>query len=118
MSNVLEPTKQQQILALGHLGGPVSRIAAATRVDRATVTRYLRAAGVAVRGRGRPGEGPANAAMSAEVSTDLPAAPTVAVASVTPDSPPTRAPQASACEPCRDRIEAALKLGRNAMATW
>jgi len=36
MSNVLEPTKQQQALALGHLGWPVSRIAAAVHVDRAT----------------------------------------------------------------------------------
>jgi hypothetical protein len=71
-------------------------------VDRATVTRYLRAAGVPVRGRGRPGEGPANPAISAGVSTDLPAAPA-----------PSRAPQASACEPYRDRIEAALKLGRD-----
>jgi transposase len=32
--------------------------------------------------------------------------------------PPSRAPQASACEPHRERIEAALRLGRNATAIW
>ena len=41
MSSVLEQTKQQQVLALGRLGWPASRIAAAVRVDRATVTGYL-----------------------------------------------------------------------------
>jgi len=70
MSYVLEQTKQQQVLTLGQLGWTVSRIAAAVHVDRATVTRYLRAAGVPVRGRGRPSEGTANAAISPEASTD------------------------------------------------
>ena len=70
MSYVLEQTKQQQVLALGQLGWAVSRIAAAVHVDRATVTRYLRAAGLPVRGRGRPSEGTANTAISPEVSTD------------------------------------------------
>ena len=64
MSYVLEQTKQQQVLALAQLGWTVSRIAAAVHVDRATVTRYMRAAGLAVRGRGRPSEGTANAAIS------------------------------------------------------
>jgi transposase len=32
--------------------------------------------------------------------------------------PPSRAPQASACAPYRERIEAALQVGRNAMAIW
>lgn len=48
MSYVLEQTKQQQVLALAQLGWTVSRIAAAVRVDRATVTRYMRAAGLPV----------------------------------------------------------------------
>ena len=61
MSNVLEQTKQQQVLALGRLGWPASRIAAAARVDRATVTRLPARGGLAVRGRGRPSEGPAKA---------------------------------------------------------
>ena len=70
MSYVLEQTKQQQVLVLGRIGWPVSRIAAATAVDRATVTRYLRAAGVPVRRRGRPSETTANAAITGrEVST-------------------------------------------------
>ena len=46
MSYVLAQTKQQQVLALAHLGWRVSGMAAAVRVDRATVTRYLRAAGL------------------------------------------------------------------------
>jgi hypothetical protein len=37
---------------------------------------------------------------------------------VSTDSLPTRAPQASACEPYRERIVAALALGRNAMAIY
>ena len=56
MGNVLEPTKQQQILALAQFGWPVSRIATAIGVDRETVTRYMRAARLPVRRRGRPSE--------------------------------------------------------------
>jgi transposase len=37
---------------------------------------------------------------------------------VSTDAPPSRAPRASACEPHRERIEAAVRLGRNAMAIW
>jgi len=40
MSYVLEQTKQQQVLALGHLGWPVSRIAVAVHVDRAEDSRH------------------------------------------------------------------------------
>jgi len=69
MSNVLDHEQQQQILALARLGWTVSRIATATGVRRETVTRYVRAAGLAVRGRGRPGEAPAKAAISGGVST-------------------------------------------------
>jgi transposase len=118
MSNVLEPTKQPQILALGQLGWPVSRIGTAVGVDRATVTRYLRTARLPVRGRGRPSEAAAKPAISPEVSTDPPANPAISSGEVSTDSAPSRAPQASACEPYRDHIEAALKVGRNAMAIW
>src|SRR5579862_8209161 len=118
MSNVLEQTKQQQVLALGRLGWPASRIAAAAHVDRATVTGYLRAAGLAVRGRGRPSEGAANAAITPEVSTDSLANPAISPPVVSTDSAPSRAPRASACEPYRERIEAAVRVGRNAMAIW
>ena len=116
MSYVLEQTKQQQVVALGQLGWTVSRIAAAVHVDRATVTRYLRAAGVPVRGRGRPSEGTANAAISPEVSTD--SNPEISRSAVSTDSRPGRAPSASACEPYRELIAAALKRGRNAVAIY
>ena len=118
MSNVLDITKQQQIVALGRLGWTVHRIAEATDVRRETAARYLRAAGLPVRGRGRPGDGSANAAMSAAVSTDLPAKPSITPPLVSTDSGPSRAPRASACEPYREVIVAAVALGRNAMAIW
>jgi transposase len=118
MGNVLDDEKQQQILALGRLGWTVSRIAEATGVRRETAARYLRAAGLSVRGRGRPGEALTKAAISVEVSTDSPANPAISPREVSTDSGPTRAPQASACEPHRERIAAALKRGRNAMAIW
>jgi transposase len=115
----LEQTTQQQVLALGRLGWPITRIATATQVDRATVTRYLRAAGIPVRGRGRPSEATANAAISGgQVSTDPPANPAISPGEVSTDSAPSRAPGSSACEPHRERIEAAVRLGRNAMAIW
>ena len=56
MSNVLDDEQQQRILALGRLRWTLRRIEAATGVRRETVGGYLRAAGIAVRGRGRPGE--------------------------------------------------------------
>ena len=70
MSNVLDDEKQQQILTLGRLGWTLRRIEAATGVRRETVGDYLRAAGITVRGRGRPGEGPPKPAITAQVSTD------------------------------------------------
>jgi transposase len=118
MGNVLEPTKQQQILALAQLGWPVSRVATAIGVDRETVTRYVRAARLPVRRRGRPSEAPAKPAISSGVSTDPPAPPAMVRGEVSTDARPSRAPQASACQPYRDQIEAALKVGRNAMAIW
>jgi hypothetical protein len=109
MGSVLDDTEQQKILALGRLGWTLLRIQQATGVRRETVSAYLKAAGIPVRGRGRPREGTANPAISlGEVSTDLRPAPW--------PPPPSRAQQASACEPHRERIEAALRLGRNATA--
>ena len=52
MSNVLDETKQQQVIALGRLGWSLRRIEGATGVRRKTVSGYLKAAGIAVRGRG------------------------------------------------------------------
>ena len=137
MSNVLEHTKQQQILALGRLGWTLSRIQETTGIRRETISGYLKAAGIPVRGRGRPSEGKPKPAISPpEVSTDSPAKPAISEA-VSTDSgssnPATRAevstdsspvprpgcaPSASACEPYRELIEQALERGRNAMAIW
>ena len=100
MSNVLDDKKQQQILSLGRLGWTLRRIEQATAVRRETVSTYLKAAGIPVRGRGRPGVGPPKPAITGEVSTDLPA-------SATPPSP-GRSPSASACAPHHDVIVEAL----------
>src|ERR1700722_15433716 len=70
MSNGLDNEKQQQVLALGGLGWTLRRIEAATGVRRETASGYLRAAGIAVRGRGRPGEAVPKPAIPTEVSTD------------------------------------------------
>ncbi len=112
MGNVLKQAKQQQIVALGQLNWPLRQIEQATGVRRETISAYLKAAGIAVRGRGRPGERPAKPAIApSAVSTD-PAPSAVA------EPPPERAPSASACEPYRTFIEEALGRGRNAMAIW
>ena len=122
MSNVLDNDRQQQIRALGRLGWTVSRIQEATGVRRETVSGYLRAAGIAVRSRGRPSESKANPAISEEVSTDLEAKPAITSEGVSTDPvrppPPGRAPSASACEPYREIIADALARGRNAVAIW
>ena len=75
-----------------------------TGVRRETVGGYLKAAGIAVRRRGRPSESKAKPAISAEVSTDLGAKPAITSEGVSTDlvrpPPPGRAPSASAsiCE--------------------
>jgi transposase len=109
MSNVLDGDKQQQILALGRLGWTLRRVQQATGVRRETVSAYLKAAGIPVRGRGRPGTGPPKPAITGEVSTDPGRLETPR---------PGRAPSASACELHREFIVEALKLGRNAVAIW
>ena len=122
MSNVLDDTTQQQIRALGRLGWTLSRIQEATGIRRETVSGYLKAAGIVVRGRGRPSESKAKAAISDEVSTDLWAKPAITSDGVSTDSgrppAPGRAPSASACEPYREIIATALARGRNAVAIW
>jgi transposase len=138
MSNVLEHATQQQILALGRLGWTLSRIQQTTGVRRETISGYLKAAGIAVRSRGRPSEskpkpaisppevstdsGPSKPAISGTVSTDSgPAKPaTRGTVSTDPSERirPGRAPSASACEPYRELIVEALGRGRNAVAIW
>jgi transposase len=134
MANVLSDEKRQQVVALGRLGWPLRRIEDATGVRRETASAYLKAAGVPVRpprgwGR-RPPAKPANG-----TSTDpgaLPANPANGPSADPPSSKPAnevstdstwpprpgRAPAASACEPYREFIEAALAAGRNATAIW
>jgi transposase len=137
MSNVLDDDKQQQIRALGRLGWTLSRIQEATGIRRETISGYLKAAGIAVRSRGRPSESKPKPAISPEVSTDprasnpaiagrvstdseRPKAATKAEVStdLAPVARPGRAPSASACEPYRELIAEALGRGRNAMAIW
>ena len=108
----MDDDKQQQICALGRLGWTLSRIEEATGVRRETVSGYLRAAGIAVRGRGRPSEATAKPAISGEVSTDSrPAKPAISARRCPPTRvrhTPGRAPSASACEPYRELIAEAL----------
>jgi len=124
MANVLSDTKRQQVLALGRLGWPLRRIEDATGVRRETASAYLRAAGIAIRAPG--GWGRRLPKPAKEPSTDSPAAPPAKPANAvsTDSGPPAwpprpgRSPQASACEPHREVIGAAVQRGRNAMAIW
>src|SRR3989454_10473623 len=122
MSNVLDDDKQQQILAVGRLGWSLRRIEEALAVRRETVSGYLKAAGIPVRGRGRPSESKPKPAISGEVSTDSrppkPATRTEASTDLAAPPLPGRAPSASACEPYREIIAEALARGRNAVAIW
>jgi hypothetical protein len=68
MANVLSDDKRQQVEALGRLGWTLRRIQRETGVRRETASDYLRAAGIAIRGRGGS---PPKPATSAEVITDL-----------------------------------------------
>jgi transposase len=136
MGNVLSEEKQQQVLALGRLGWSLRRIEDSTGVRRETASSYLKDAGIPVRGP-RQVVLPAKPATTGSVSTD-PAAQKPASsewASADPTAPkpasseevstdpatqkgPCQAPTASECEPYRDEIEQALRLGRNAMAIY
>src|ERR1700679_4313937 len=65
MGNVLERTKQEQVIALGRLGWSLRKIEAATGVRRETAGGYLRSAGIAIRTPGGWGrKAPAEAALS------------------------------------------------------
>lgn len=124
MSNVLSDEKKNQIVALGGLGWSLRRIQTQTGVRRETAAGYLRAAGLAVRGRGRPERAwNPKPAITEGVSTGPGPKPAI-TRGVSTDSEgqksgsPGRAPSASACEPFRDLIEDALGRGRNAMAIY
>jgi transposase len=136
MSNVLSEEKKQQVLALGRLGWSLRRIEETTTVRRETAGAYLKAAGIGVRGKGGRLI-PAKPAIPPGVSTDSLAAKPATLTGVSTDSElpkpaslegvstdsgpagqPGRAPSASACEPFRELIAAALARGRNAVAIW
>lgn len=129
MSNVLNEEKKQQVVALGRLGWSLRRIEEATGVRRETASGYVKAAGIAMRGPGGWGRGPAKPAKVAEeakpaieVATgfesekvgELPGDPP---ASAT-EPEPNRSASTSTCEPYRELIVAALARGRNAMGIW
>jgi hypothetical protein len=107
------------------LGWTLSRIQHATGIRRETISGYLKTAGITVRGLGRPSEGPAKPAISAEVSTDVTRSNPATSPPASTDSapaplslPPRRATSASACEPFCALIAEALDRGRHAMAIW
>ena len=135
MSNVLSEEKKQEVLTLGRLGWSLRRIEETTKVRRETAGAYLKAAGIAVRGKGGRLV-PAKPAIALGVSTDGSGSKPATLAGVSTDSEakpatlegvstdsgpigqPGRAPSASTCEPFRDLIVAALARGRNAVAIW
>ena len=121
MANVLNEEKKHQILALGRLGWSLRRIQQAMQVRRETISRYLKAAGIAV---WRPGgwsrQAPAKAAM--QVITD-PAKPAIQVITgfgeELRDSEAAKPPSSlSACKPFQEAIQLGLSRGRNARAIW
>ncbi len=135
MANVLSDEKRQQVVALGRLGWPLRRIEDATGVRRETASAYLKAAGVPVRpprGWGRrpptrpangtstdPGLATSNPANDPSTDSGAGSKPANGVSTDSTWPPrPGRAPAASACEPYREFIEAALASGRNATAIW
>ena len=69
MGNVLKQEKQEQIRSLGRLGWSLRRIEEATGVRRETVSRYLRVAGITVRGH-RKRRLEADSKAASEVTTD------------------------------------------------
>src|SRR5262245_54674737 len=106
MSNVLDHTKQQQVLALGRLGWTLSRIQQTTGVRRETISGYLKAAGIPVRGRGRPSESRAKPAISQPVVSTDPGRSKPAISEeVSTDSSPAKA-AGRRCPPTRARSRA------------
>jgi transposase len=130
VSNVLNESKKQQVIALGRLGWSLRRIQRDTGIRRETVASYLKAAGIAYRpprgwGRHPPAKpainkvsaGPVHAKPANEVITDFGVELTTGAAAA-PGPQPGCSPTASACALYRDAIELGLSHGRNAMAIW
>lgn len=123
--NVLSNDKYNQVIALGRLRWSLREIENATGVRRETASSYLKAAGIPVRSpRARHAPATSKPASEVGVSTDSVGEAASKPASregVSTDSEPARpgrAPAASACEPYRELIEAAVRVGRNAMAIY
>jgi hypothetical protein len=103
----------------------VRRIEEYTGVRRETVSAYLKAAGIGVRGPGRSGRQGATTPTH-DPQADAPAAkPANKVNTDSGGHQPTEKPQAlsagpsaNACEAYRESIEVWLSLGRNATAIW
>ena len=116
--------KKQQVLALGRLGWSLRRIQRETGVRRETAAGYLKSVGISVREPGGWGrKPPPEANPPIEVTSDSGAADSKAAIEVTSDfgaesAHRGRKPQASACAPWREWIEAQIALGRNAKAIW
>jgi transposase len=115
MANVLSETKRQQVEALGRLGWSLRRIEREADVRRETASAYLKAAGIAVRGRGGS---PPKPATLPEVITDSAAAKPATPAPAITDSRPPVAASASACEPYRELITRWRDDGRTTMSIW
>ena len=123
MSNVLNEEKQQQVIVLGQLGWSLRRIEQQTGVRRETVSAYLKAAGIAVRGPGRWGRATPTHVPPTDSSAAKPANEVITDSGAkTPENPPPKpsnpSPSASTCEPYRETIELWLDRGRNATAIW
>lgn len=121
MSNVLSQEEKQQVIALGRLGWTLRRIEETTGIRRETVSKCLKAAGVALRApRHRHPPAP-----TSRDSPPKPASPGEVIADfggtlepgVKP-APGGRSPTASNCEVHNEAIERGLSRGRNAMAIW
>jgi transposase len=79
----------------------------------------LKAAGIAIRAPGRWGRPPPKPAIETSTESRVEAKPAIET-STDPGWPPVpgRSPQASACEPYREWIEAGVRQGRTAMSIW
>jgi len=121
MSNVLKSERQEEIRALGRLGWSLRRIEEAVSVRRETISGYLKAAGIAIRGERRR-------VLEADPSKPASQPSTDSAEDSKPASQPSTdlergsganwSPRVSACEPYRDYIERQVSLGRTAMAIW
>jgi transposase len=127
MGNVLEKTKQEQVIALGRLGWSLRRIETATGVRRETAGGYLRSAGIAIRPPGKWGRKapkPANEVITGFSPSSPGEESKPANEVITGFLPEVKSPKqggkrpSAASEAYRELIELELSRGRNAMGIW